>query len=272
MDFNTMQQTQADYPRGAILLDNTVGPFGSNESRVLSTTANPIPKTSGLLWNVSMVSEAQSFANPPDEISYDIVELNPASEKHPRYSALTYAQRNLIRATDVSDAVDIQQFCTTQVEGFPTDSNQWANQQGQALELLFKKQKGEDSFYLSGYKIQYSKYYWQPQDINPGGYIEDPFTIIPYQFWTDGSGNNIFRANAFYNENLFPNAEGESLYLPPYGLSWLRQTDLQVLNRTWWKVTQTWIGGPLGNWDNEWYNPVLQPLQISASYGGTIYS
>jgi hypothetical protein len=279
-DFNNMQAIQTEYQRGFIMYDNTSGPFGANVSRVLSTNAQPVSKTAGLVWRVAITSEAQSFANPPEEISYDVVELNPAVEKHPRYSDLTYLQRATVRAADISDFIDITQQATTLVATFPTAPNGGTasppyypfqgNQQGEALELLFKKQRGEDSFYLSGYKIQYSKYFWQPQDINPGGYIEDPFTVIPYQYWTDGQGNNIFQNNAIYNPNLYPNAQGLNQLVPPYGLSWLRQTDTQTLNRTWYKNTMTWIGGTLAQWDKQWYSPFLQPLQNSASYGSVL--
>lgn len=269
MDALQAQETLAYYQRGFIMYDNTVGPLGPNVSRVLSTNAQPIARYGGLVWRVSITSEAQSFANPPDEISYDVVELNPAAEKHPRYSALTYAQRNIVRNADVSDFIDIQQQCTSIVSTFPSSSNQWANQQGQSLELLYKKQKGEDSFYLSGYKIQYSRYFWGIQDINPGGYIEDPFTVIPYQYYTDADSNNIFYLNATQNANLYPNNSTNPLDYP-YGISWLRQTDTQVLNRTWWKFTQTWIGGTLAQWDKEWYSPTIQPLQNSASYGSIL--
>lgn len=217
-----------------------------------------------------MTSEAQSFAAPYDEFDIDIVELNPPAEKHPRYSALSYSDRNLVRQAFVSDYIDVKQTFINQISQLAQSPNQWANEQGQALELLYKKQKGEDSFYLSGYRINYSRYFWAPQDINPGGYTEDPFSVIPYQYWTDVNGLNIFRNTAQYNYNLYPN--NTSLVGPPYGLSWLRQTDTLHLNRTWYKLTMSWIGAPLGVWDNEWYNPVLQPLQTTGSAGGIVLS
>jgi len=272
VDYLTMQNIVITYKRGYEIYDNTSGPLGPNLSRVLSNNAQPIPKTGGLIWTLAQTTECMSFPGPPDEMVYDIVELNPAAEKHPRYSALSYGQRSLVRTAEISDFADVTQQAKSNFGTFPSSSNQWANQQGQAYELYFKKQKGEDSFYLSGYKLQYSQYFWYPQDINPGGYIEDPFTVIPYQFWTDDFGENIFSLNATWNPNLYPNPNATPPLDPPYGLSWLRQTDTQVLNRTWWKITYTWIGAPLGHWDNEWYNSALQPLQVSSSYGGTVLS
>lgn len=263
-DYFGMQNIQAEYCRGYVMIDNS-----GNVSRVLSTTAQPISKTAGLIWKVAMVSEAESFANPPAEFDIQPVEVNPIAEKHPRYSALTYYQRSIIRGAVISDYIDVQQQYTSLITSFSSSNNQWQDQQGQALELLFKKQKGEDTFYLSGYKIIYSVYYWQPQDINPGGYVENPFSVVPYQFWVNGDGENIFANSALANQNLYPNPNSAPPTEYPYGLSWLRQTDVQTLNRTWYKVTQTWIGAPLGIWDNEWYNPTLQPLQTS-QYGGNL--
>ncbi len=267
VDYLSGRVIQASYPRGRILYDNAVGPFGPNVSRVLSTTLQPISKTNTLVCLLTVISEAQSFANPPDEFDVEVVELNPAAEKHPRYSGLTYYQKDIIRGTVVADYLDVKQQYQSVINTFSGSSNQWQNQQGQGLELLYKKQKGEDSFYLSGFKIIYSKYYWSPIDINPGGYIENPFNYIPAQFWSNPSAgvNNIFERVALANANLYPNQN--SALTPPYGLSWLRQTDTLHRQRTWYKVTSTWIGAPLATWDAEWYSPTLQPLQTLPTQG-----
>lgn len=267
VDYYTMQNLIIEYKRGYEMYDNSSGPLGPNISRVLSTTAQPIAKTAGLIWTLNMTTECMSFPGPPDEFSVQNVELNPAAEKHPRYSALTYFQRDQIRNQTVADYIDVKQQYSDLINTFSGSKNQWQDQKGQALELLYKKQKGEDSFYMSGYKIEYSKYFWYPQDINPGGYIEDPFAVIPYQFITDEDGFNIFSLTADYNANLYPNPALTPPIEPPFGLSWLRQTDIQVLNRTWYKVTMTWIGASLGQWDKQWYSTDLQPLQTSASLG-----
>ena len=46
---------------------------------------------------------------------------------------------------------------------------------------------------MSGFKVTWSQYFWDPQIINFGGYIEDPFKDggLPYYFWSpsgDGTG------------------------------------------------------------------------------------
>lgn len=268
----TARIIQTNYPRKTLMLDNSSGPFGPNVSRVLSTTAKPIAKSGGNLWELTMVSEAQSFANPPDEFDISIIELNPTAEKHPRYSALTYFQRNIVRNQEVSDFIDVQQVYAGIINQFSSSNNQWQDQRGQALELLYKKQKGEESFYLSAYKIVYSQYFWAPVNINPGGYLDNPFNIIPQQFWTDVNGNNIFRQQSPWNPNLYPPGLGNTTANAPYGLSWLRQTDEQHLNRTWYKLTSTWIGAPIGHFDQEWYSPIEQSLQTTPDLGSIFLS
>ena len=291
VDYMTGILLQQQYQRGAYIEDN--GMLGINQNntpgqppdlqtginvcRVLSTDLVPLDRTNTNVCLFTMVSEGTSFGVPPEEFQIETVELNPVAEKHPRYSALSYYQRNIIRNTDVSDYQDVQQTWQNQISSIPSNDVQMQNQQGQAYELLFKKQKGEDSFYMSGYKLTYSQYFWAPQTINPGGFIQDPTSVVPAYYLTTPNGNSIFYQSVNPNPNLFITVNGlnpqyqTSLTQFPYGLSWLRQTDTQVLNRTWWKLTYTWLGAYLGHWDNEWYNPSgLQPLQISASLSTTL--
>jgi hypothetical protein len=260
-----------------VLRDNTSGPFGPNVSRILSTTLQPIGKTGGQICKLNVVSECMTFSTPPDEFDIDVVDLNPPAEKHPRYSGLTYTQRDNIRLQVVADSADVaQQFLNSiNTSSYTTNPNllypSTQNQYQQGLELMYKKQKGEDNFYLSGYKITYSQYFWQPVQINPGGYNENPFNVIPSYYWLDYNGVNIFSQTALKNPNIYlPN----SLLANPntaqslYGLSWLRLTDTLHQQRTWFKLTSTWQAGTLGTWDNEWYNGTsFQPYQTTGSLG-----
>jgi len=260
---------QTNFQRGKIMEDSN-----GNLTRVLSTTLVPVAKTNGKINILTVTSEAKSFANPPDEFDIENVELNPPLEKHPRYSALTYYDRYVIRNSDLSDNQDVSQQYTNIISTMSSSVFPAFDEQGQAKELLFKKHKGIESFYLSGYKITWSQYFWAPQIINPGGYIEDPFLqtggSIPAYFWDtnqDGTGDNIFSATNTKNKNMYPLIPDN---ISNFGLSWLRQTDTQHLNRTWWKLTRTWIGGPMGHWDNELYNPAFAPLQTQDYQGAII--
>ena len=213
---------------------------------------------------------------PYDEFNISAYEVNPPAEKHPRYSGLTYYQRDIIRNQPVIDSIDVKQQYANIASNFSqTPSFQiqgtYYSQQQMALELMFKKQKGEDSFYLGGYVVEFSQYFSLPPDLSPGGYIEDPHYVVPPPYWTDVNGNSIFSQTATYNPNVYIQA-GKNVSFP-YGLSWLRQKDTIQLQRTWFKKTMTWVGATLGQWDNEWYNgTAFQPYQTSSMLGTLNYS
>lgn len=257
-DYNTGQSLLQTYTRGTILQDS----YG-NLTKILSCKLQQISKTGAILCNFTVVSEGISFSNPPDDFSVQNVELNPALEKHPRYAALTYKDRFIVRNANIVDEIDLATQYTNAIAAI-TDSNE----KQQAQELLFKRHKGEDSFYLSGYKVTWSQYFWLPQIINPGGYIEDPVGGggLPAMFWSttgDVGGQSIFSYTTVANPNMFPNPVTSY----PYGLSWLRQTDTQEWVRTWYKLTRTWIGAPLGVWDKELYTSTPQPYQTMEDQG-----
>lgn len=261
VDYITGTTLMSIYPRGYELTDSR-----GNKTRVLSTKLNMVDK-SGLVAIFTMVCESYSFGNPPDEFIIDTNEINPSIEKHPRYSNLTYLMRYYVRQANVTDDIDLQQVydnCISNIE----NNGGTSDQEDAAQELLFKRHKGIDSFYLAGFKISWSKYYWYPQVMNPGGYIEDPFKDggLPAYCWSvdqTPSGTNIFSQVEQFNGTMFQIAETSA----PWGLSWLRQADVQVLQRTWWRVTRTWVGGNLGTWDNEIYNQSLQPYETDEGDG-----
>lgn len=274
-DLTTGISVQQQYCRGYLMSDSM-----GNVSRVLSTRLIPDAKSGRQSYTLTVVSEAQSFANPPDEFNIDTIQINPPLEKHPRYPALTYQDKKMIRDANVSDYVDVSAQCIAYLNtlsGSLTDNLIYpgarSNERAQAMELLLKKQKGEETFYLSGYKITYSQYFWGPQFLNPGGYMEDPFKVIPAYYWSttnsdEEDNNNIFAYTTSHNMNIYPNT---TLTGPPYGLSWLREEDKFSWVRTWFKKTCTWTGATLGTWDNELYSPTPQPLQVSR-YMGNINS
>jgi hypothetical protein len=268
VDWYTGAMLQQMYTRGTAMMDSGLFTNGyPNVSRVLTTRLQPDPKTFKQSATFTVVSETTALPAPPNEFGIETVDFNPPLEKHPRYPALTYNDKRLVNTSVVSDYTDISFQNLEQLNELSSSDIQLNDEKSQALELVYKKWKGEDTFYLSGYKIIFSQYFWFPQQINPGGYIENPFLVVPWAYWQDVNGNNVFMNTCTYNENVFPNANTPESTQPPFGLSWLRKTDSQVLNRTWWKVTSTWEGAPLGIWDNELYSPYLQPYQTSATQG-----
>ena len=142
-----------------------------------------------------------------------------------------------------------------------------SNPRMQAQELAFKLHKAEDSFYLPGFRIQFSQYFSIPIHLNPGGYIEDPIGSgqLPYYFYntdmpqTANPNNNIFSDMATINPAIYGG-----------GIYWLRLCDTIQYQRTWFRVTSTWQGAPLGHWDNELYNRINQPYQTKEDQGTVI--
>jgi hypothetical protein len=244
------------YGRGVMLKDSN-----GVITRVLTSR---IQQQKGNYVILTMVSEALSFDNPPDEFDCNVTELNPAIEKHPRYSDLTYFSRQLVRNANISDTLDLKtQYTNTLNVLFggpsnPTHKNAPATEKceyNEAKELLFKLHKGITSFYMPGFKITYNQYYWYPQPLNPGGYIEDPIASnsLPYYFWsTNGApdGPSVFDNAALLNPNIYGN-----------GISWLREADTYSYQRTWFRITSTWRGAPLGHWDHELYTNKTAPYQ-----------
>ena len=94
--------------------------------------------------------------------------------------------------------------------------------------LVLKLQLGEDSFYLAGMRYMYISYSFTPPALSMGGVIESPSFVTTFSI-RDGSGN-------------------------PY--SWLRLADFvqtSGVNGSAYKLTSTWLGGPLGYWDPDIY-------------------
>jgi hypothetical protein len=264
--FNCDKQTAlnivATIGRGAIFVDS----FG-NVTRCLTCRYRD---NKGNTASIEITAEAISFDVPPDEYSVETIELNPSLFRHPRYNwILNYTPSTgalggqnlgpqLIAAINSSvDAV----VSATQQDGIGLVSNYIVsgdtvivggvvfNCLQLANELIGKLRQGNDVFYLAGYKVTWSYYSFLPIGMNPGGYINDPVTQggLPSYFWSDdgtSSGNNTLIDVAM-------------LAAPQYysnGLSWLRQADTQLFQRTWFKLTSSWLGAPFGHWDAQIYN------------------
>ncbi len=275
-DYDTAQIYMLTNPRGTYLTDQ----YG-DVSRVLSTKISPIPHTGVRAVVLTVTSEGQYplFPNPPDEFDIETVEINPVASKHPRYAIMTYNQKWFVRQAANTDNLDQTNNYINQISKpigptnklYPASAPVGTSQQSASLELLYKQFKGEDTFYMAGYKVTWSQYYWYPQYLNPGGYIEDPVYGggLPAYFWSDNglpTGHNIFAETTTYNQNMYP----QPTLNPPYGLSWLRQADTIHLQRTWWRLTRSWVGAPLGHWDNEWYNKATQLYQASIDQGSVV--
>jgi len=124
-----------------------------------------------------------------------------------------------------------------------------------ASELLSKLWRQEDTPYQVGYQVTWAQYYFAPVYENPGGYVENPVGIVPNYFLSpsQNGSNTIFDQIALINPQCYSSngTTGGNL-----NISWLRKADEVVFERTWFKVTRTWVGSPVGHWDSDLYLPV----------------
>ena len=143
-----------------------------------------------------------------------------------------------------------------------------------AAELITKLWYQEDSPYLPGVTISWAQYFFSapganvaPAALDLGAYIEDPTLIIPDYFIQGNNPLNIFSSLATLNPQCFSPPPA------PFGgggISWLRQADSIDYQRTWFKLTRTWIGAPIGHWDNMIYQLGPRP-SVPSDYGATLY-
>ena len=244
-DYNTGVLFLQFLNRGVYLQDS----FG-NITRILSTR---LVKLKGNRGSLTITAESISFDNPPDDFRVEVQELNPALEKHPRYAFLPTTVRlavnQAVTAAQTQGQLEAQNFLlniNTRTTPPPVGAT-WEQVQQAATELMTKRFIGEDVFYLPGFKIYWSKYFWLPPAQNPGGYIEDPIAQggLPAFFWSvDGteSGLSIFDLFSDINPQFYDN-----------GISWFRLADTVDYQRTWYKLNHSWIGAPFAHWDAQLY-------------------
>lgn len=279
MDAGTFFFLEPFVQRGQVCQDS----FG-NFTKILSTQVN---WQKGNRVRMRITAEGLSFGIPPDEFQIEPFENNPDLLKHPRYNSanigsdgvsvpgLTDQQKAVIRfylQTIGSDSLS-NTLHNIFTGGYSPmgGSVKWAvGQQQMAWEIITKYWRGEDTFYLPCLRVTYSYYNFAPIILNPGGYIEDPVATgqIPFNFWSiDGTpdpspGNDILQ--------YLPTALSYNLY--SNGVTYLRQADQQNYQRTWFKLTKTWIGAPTGtgssvpgetnyiHWDADLYQVPPTPL------------
>ena len=331
------------YPRGSV--------FADSNGDLYKVLSSKIQSKAGGLCDLTVISEAITFDNPPDEFSLTTVSLNIDILKHPRYffalnpsgdnstttttidgnvltinissvlqsiirAVQTYRDspffpsknnlnglvQNNVLAQIYGDSIDVnypnESFDPNDDEVEPiklTDSNYTDSvakncryfvipvpttdpaidlATAAALEIISKIWRCEDTPYIAGYQITWSQYFYLPQKLNPGGYIENPFDdgngnkngqfpdlpdyvaepSLPDYFYSTASppdsSQTIFDDLPIYNAACY---SSDGTQDGNYSISWLRQADTIEYERTWYKVTSTWIGSPVGHWDYDIY-------------------
>lgn len=264
----------AIYTRGSTWLDSA-----GNLCRVLNVRFDA---QKGNYYIMAVTSEGLSFSVPPPEYDIQEIDINPVAQKHPRYAPLNQifldannnpsgfnpiavARQAVDQLNPVSGAPQL--FAVNQLlnkNNFKTQAVPTGDltAQSASLELLKKLRRGEETFYLAGYKVSFSTFSFEPQLLDPGGRIEDPVASgnLPPEFYLNGFSQNIFTE---LTSTLSPQFYGN-------GISWFRQADSQIFQRTWFRRTQTWIMAPaggtielfgdsyqwIGQWDLQWYTPL----------------
>lgn len=212
---------------------------------------------------ISVTSEGVSFDSPPDQFAAEVMEFNAALFRHPLF--LPILSYNVVPGTYNQPADTTQSTGPAIISAIIQVANQSTQQAATSWQAVItnvtdstiitlanllqtKYQQGIDSWYLAGYKITWSQFYFLMPQMSPGGYIEDPITSgwLPPYFWSDDASSTGF------NQFL---AIAEILDLPTYqgGISWLRLADSIQYERTWLKITRQWLGGPSGHWDTDLY-------------------
>ncbi len=133
-----------------------------------------------------------------------------------------------------------------------------------ALEIIQKWWRGEETPYVVGYELTWSQYYFVSPWLNPGGYVEDPMTEsvpqLPEYFFSrvfpPDVNDTIFDFLPYINPQCYSD---DGTYAGAVNISWLRKADQVDYQRTWFKITRTWIGSPVGFWDEQLYTTDNRP-------------
>ncbi len=153
-----------------------------------------------------------------------------------------------------------------------------------AKEIISKLWRQEDTPYLTGWQIRWTQYFFAPTYLNPGGYIQDPLTVVPSYFMQvpdPGTFSTLLArgdvTSPFSNQDtISPFASGNTILdhiaaINPQSysdngrvegdlnISWLRKADEYIYQRTWFAVTHCWIGSPIGSWDQSLYTQGNRP-------------
>lgn len=249
---------------------------------------------------LTITEEGMSFDSPPDQFQITAVELGVNIMKHPRYfyaflgdgagSATELKNQSVIRllqsffenpTVGFRDALTDMLKSSIGTEAGTGEQPPAASANGTsytfsglvsgtdlakraALEIIQKFWRGEETPYVIGYEVKWTRFYFRPPYINPGGYIEDPITDAAPQLpdylyspsYPPDPSLSIFQLLDWYNPQCY------SLTGEPGGgvsISWLRKSDILSWERTWFRLERTWIGSPVGHWDEQLYTTASRP-------------
>lgn len=132
------------------------------------------------------------------------------------------------------------------------------------MEIVQKFWRGEDTPYIVGWEVVWSQFVFIQPALDPGGRIEDPMfdatPQLPAYFFSrvfpPDDGVTIFDLIAQKNPQCYSD---DGTPDGAVNISWLRKADQREFQRTWFKITRTWIGSPVGFWDLDLYSTDNRP-------------
>lgn len=127
-----------------------------------------------------------------------------------------------------------------------------------AQEVIFKLWRQEDVPYSIVYQITLAQFFFKPQFLNPGGYIESPIGIVPDYFLSPSQAgpDTIFDRLSIFNPQSYAQ---DGLSGGVVSISWLRKADETDFQRTWFKNISVWLGSPIGHFDKDLYSGGNRP-------------
>jgi hypothetical protein len=187
----------------------------------------------------------------------------------------TLAPVDPVRLTETTPSSEAN--CRYFIISVPADDPKIKMAQAAANEIIQKIWRCEDTPYIAGYQITWSSFSTISPSINPGGYIEDPYDAgninqvtgevvavsspeLPDYFYSStypaNPSKTIFDDLPVLNPTCYSDDGTEN---GNYSISWLRQADTVHFDRTFYKITRTWIGSPVGHWDADLYSQYNRP-------------
>ena len=217
--------------RGAFGTTNFAGNLGMNRAGWV-VNQSTVTNSRGGIGKLTIEWEAggtsATAALPTGEVRLEPQELYPRIEKNPFFAALLPANvkiaYNAAYLVTQSGAVPGNDEFSSALNGAApaiTDPTQLAL----AKALYQKLLRGDETYYLAGWRYTSVIYSYSMPDINIGGILQSP----------NGIGQVTINDSS---------------------IGWLRLADLVEpagVNGSMWKITRTWLGGPNGHWDSDLY-------------------
>lgn len=200
------------------------GTFGSGSRLGWVVTSSKVEMEKGDIGKLTINweaggADASSGLLPLSEYDSQVVELYPRIERNPLFSILTLDNITHCYGAAYGSAKIQRDNELRAITGL-LDTDE---QKAPALKLIDKFKKGQESWYVAGCRLMLIWYSFTAPTLSLGGFTEVPSLAITF-----GVG----------------------------GMSWLRLSDFVQsagVAGSAFKVTSTWLGGPLGYWDPELY-------------------